>query len=244
MTKNNTIIIAGEELATPLGLNLLNFHDPEVASFESKSRKDRPVTELILHESVTRSVSSTVKVLQGRKLGVHLMVGPDGHVTQHGDLLSDRFAHAGDHNAPSIGVEIVNPYEPRHLNKEGLPWKRLIEDAPWAHRDSYVLPTPEQAEAVAKLVGWLTSSKAIGLDIPRTWIGFKKKRMRMGLVKGADKHPPGIYAHHYFAHADGAWPALYAWLRLEAGLPPCLAYEEAVRRATGARRYIKVSDLL
>ena len=55
---------------------------------------------------------------------------------------------------------------------------------------------------------------------------------------------PGVYAHHYFGHADGAWLILYAWLRLEVGLPPCVAYEEAVARATGARRTIDVSDLL
>ena len=41
-----------------------------------------------------------------------------------------------------------------------------------------------------------------------------------------------------------AWLILYAWLRLEVGLPPCVAYEEAVARATGARRTIDVSDLL
>ena len=42
-------------------------------------------------------------------------------------------AHAGGHNGPSIGVEVVNPYYPTHL-RDGLPWSRVI-DAPWAHRD-------------------------------------------------------------------------------------------------------------
>jgi hypothetical protein len=37
---------------------------------------------------------------------------------------------------------------------------------------------------------------------------------------------------------------LYAWLRLEAGLAPCAAYEEAVRRATGVRKRVDLADLV
>ena len=65
----------------------------------------------------------------------------------------------------------------------------------------------------------------------------------MGRVYGAEQCHPGVYAHHYFGHADGAWPVLYAWLRLEAGLAPCAAYETAVARATGVRRVVDLSDL-
>src|SRR5690606_36552228 len=108
------------------------------------SRWDR-WQQLILHETVTRSVDSTVKVLLKRKLGVQLIVGPDGEVTQHGDLADDRLAHAGGHNSPSVGIEVVNPYYPKYASAKH-PWKRVI-DAPWAHRRRYVVPTPEQAEA-------------------------------------------------------------------------------------------------
>jgi hypothetical protein len=190
---------------------------------------------------VTRSAVSTVAVLRRRHLGVHFIVAPDGAVTQHGDLANERLAHAGGHNGPSVGIEVVNPYYP-YLLHDDLPWRRTIF-APWAHRGAYVLPTPEQAEAVALLVGWLTSPKARGLDIPRTWIGVEDERARMGRVHGADQRRPGVYAHHYFGHADGAWPVLYAWLRLEAGLAPCAAYEAAVARATGVRRVVNLSDL-
>ena len=138
---------------------------------------------------------------------------------------------------------MVNPYYP-YLLRDDLPWRRTIDDAPWAHKDAYVLPTPEQAEATSKLIGWLASPKALGLDIPREWIGVDEGRVRMGRVDGGDQRRPGVYAHHYFGHADGAWLILYAWLRLEVGLPPCVAFEEAVARATSARRTIDVSDLL
>ena len=238
----SAFIVAGRALPIPAGLDVRNFADPAVFKFEGRSRIGQPVTELVIHESVTRSASSTVAVLKRRELGVHLVLAPDGRITQHGDLAHARLAHAGGHNGPSVGVEVVNPYYP-YLLRDDLPWSRTIP-APWAHGGAYVLPTPAQAEATAQLVAWLTSPAAEGLSIPRAWMGLSGGRLRMGVVSGADQRRPGVYAHHYFAHADGAWLALYAWLRLEAGLEPNLAYEEATRRATNARGSIDVSDLI
>lgn len=241
-TNCNYIIVGDKDLEPPPGLVFANYRDETVLDFDGRNRADGTVDELIVHESVTRSAVTTVAVLKRRSLGVHLIIAPDGRVTQHGDLAHLRLAHASGHNSPSVGIEIVNPYYP-YLLRDDLPWRRSIW-APWAHRDAYVLPTPEQAEATARMIGWLASPKAIGLHIPRNWIGIQGGRIRMGRVDGADHPTAGIYAHHYFGHADGAWPVLYAWLRLEVGLPPCAAYEEAVTRATGARRTIDVSDLV
>ena len=238
----SAFIVAGRALPAPAGLDVRNFADSNVLKFEGRSRAGQPVTELVIHESVTRSALSTVAVLKRRDLGVHLIVAPDGRITQHGDLAHARLAHAGGHNGPSVGVEVVNPYYP-YLLRDDLPWSRTIP-APWAHGGAYVLPTPAQAEATAQLVAWLTSPAAEGLSIPRAWMGLSGGRLRMGVVHGADQRRPGVYAHHYFAHADGAWLALYAWLRLEAGLEPNLAYEEATRRATNARGSVDVSDLI
>ncbi len=90
------------------------------------------VAEVVVHETVTTSVASTVDVLQHRGLSVHLILGPDGVFTQHGDLASEVLWHAGPvHNGPSFGVEVVNPDYPKLL-KKGLPWSRTIK-APWAH---------------------------------------------------------------------------------------------------------------
>ena len=234
-------VVAGRVLPAPCGLDVTNFHDPEVHRFTGRDRSGRAVTEVIVHESVTRSAADTVAVLERRRLGVHLVVAADGRVTQHGDLAHDRLAHAGGHNGPSVGIEVTNPYYPKYL-RDGLPWSRVI-DARWAHRGRYVLPTPEQAEATSRLVGWLTSPAAEGLSIPRTWIGLDGAQLAMGRVEGADHRRPGVYAHHAFGHADGSWLVLYAWLRLDAGIGPCAAYEEAAGRAEGARRVIDLSDL-
>lgn len=222
-------------------LSVRTFADGELR-FAAKGRRAR-VTELVVHETVTRSVESTLGVLKKRGLSVHLVLGPDGQVTQHGDLATDVLWHAGPvHNGPSFGVEVVNPYYPRLLRK-GLPWERSIK-APWAHEGQYVLPTPAQAEAVASLVRWATGAPAPGIEVPRRWPGLHAGSFQLGALTEAQRPLPGVLAHHYFGHADGAWLVLYAWLRLEAGLAPSVAFEEAVRRATGARRAADVRDLL
>lgn len=238
----NTLIVAGADVAVPAGLRVRNYRDPDVTRFKGCDRTGRAVTELILHETVTRSVDSTVKVLLKRKLGVQLIVGPDGEITQHGDLAQDRLAHAGGHNGPSVGIEVVNPYYPKYASAK-LPWKRII-DAPWAHQRRYVVPTPEQAETTAQLVRLLTSDDVEELSIPRTWRGLSGTRLAMSRLADGDQRVPGIYAHTYFHHADGAWLVLYTWLRLEAGMPECIAYEEAIRRATGVRRFVDLADLM
>ena len=154
----------------------------------------------------------------------------------------DRLAHAGGHNGPSVGIEVVNPYYPKYM-RPMLRWKRVI-DAPWAHRQRYVVPTLEQAEATSELVRLLTGGDIAGLAIPRVWRGLARTTMAMNRLLDGDKRIPGVYAHTYFHHADGSWLALYAWLRLEAGLPPCVAYEEAIRRAIGVRFRADITDHL
>jgi len=238
---SRALIIDGRSLLPPDGVLVQNFLEPDVHRFSGRDRSG-PITEVIVHETVTRSVASTIKVLERRKLGVHLIVGPGGAVTQHGDLARDRLAHAGGHNAPSVGIEVVNPYYPEYL-KPNLPWSTVIE-APWAHKKRYVLPTATQAEATAAIVDWLTSSKTDSLCIPRCWVGLADGILAMGRVPRSRRRNPGIYAHHYFGHADGAWLVLYAWLRIEAGLEPEAAYREATARAVGARRTVDLADLI
>ncbi|MBN2527600.1 MAG: N-acetylmuramoyl-L-alanine amidase [Deltaproteobacteria bacterium] len=241
MNSHSRIISNTALLELPKGLVLRNFHDPSVVRFKGRKRRI-PVTEVIVHETVTTSVAATVRILQRRRLGVHFIIGPDGEVTQHGDIQTDLLYHAGFHNRPSVGIETVTPFYPEYL-KENSPWKKVI-DAPWAHKGAYVVPTPEQAEATSLLVDWLSSEKAKGIRIPKTWIGLDKKGIAMGRTHAAKRRIPGLFAHTYFGHSDGAWLILYAWLRLEAGLTPVQAYDEAIRRAVGVRRFANLSGLV
>lgn len=233
----SSFIVDGKRVRCPEGLACRGTFDPSAPRLSS-SRRRTHVTELVVHESVTRSAGATVRVLRMRRLGVHLVLDPEGELSQHADLVRDVVAHAGStHNGPSIGVEVVNPYYPRLL-RPGLAWGRTIR-APWAHEGRYVLPTPAQAESVAMLVRWLTSGPVPGIAVPRRWVGLADGRMALGRVADARRASAGILAHHYFGHSDGAWLVLYAWLRLEAD-----AFEEAVRRAEGARGFADLRDLI
>ena len=234
-------IVGGKPIDPSPGLDVLNFNAAGVHRFRCRDRAGKPVTELVIHETVTRSAEETVTVLKKRRLSVHLILDEDGRFTQHGDLANDNLAHASQHNVASVGIEVVNPYYPSYL-KPGMPWSTVI-DAPWAHKKKYVLPTPSQAEAVARFVEWVTSP-ASGLAIPRTWIGLAGTKLAMAEVESAAKLKPGVYAHHYFGHADGSLLVLYAWLRLEAGLAPEAAFTEAVRRGTGVRWNVDLADLI
>ena len=236
MESTNKIIVAGLPVRSPASLAVRNFLDPEVVRFVGPRPRRSPVTEIVVHETVTTSVERTIRALKRRRLGVHFIVGPDGEVTQHGDPVRDRLSHASGHNDSAVGIEAVQPYYPEFCHP-GLPWCRII-DAPWAHRKSYVLPTPEQAEATAQLLAWLTHPDTPGLDIPRNWLTVTDDKLSLGRVPGAQQPQSGILPHMAFGHADGAWLVLYAWLRLEAGLSPCFAYEEAAELATRARRFV------
>jgi hypothetical protein len=230
------IIVDGKELAGPPNVVVKNFlTDAGVFRFKNQARPAPKVTEVVVHETVTSSWAGTVAVLKQRGLGVHFIVDSDGTIYQHADLLQDEMWHASQHNPMSVGIETVNPFEPSLAPKNG-PWKETIV-APWAVGGCYLLPTALQAESVCQLVNWLSSAEANPLTIPQLWPGMNDAHvLALGRVATCKTPPePGILAHMYWDHGDGAWLVLYAWLRLEAGLDPVDAYAEATRLATGAK---------
>jgi hypothetical protein len=194
---------------------------------------------VVIHETVTSSAKSTQDVLRQRNLGVHLIVGADGIVYQHGDLATDFLWHASEHNPQSVGIETVNPYYPS-LNPHGSLWSKVIA-APWADKGQYLVPTPEQSETVCQLIAFLTSAPAPDIQIPKLWPGLSDQKMRMTRT-AQSALGPGVYAHHYFGHADGAWLVLYSWLRLQALLDPQTAYDDACRLATGVSTAADLSE--
>lgn len=223
------------------GLRVRNFLDG-AERLKASGRRQRAVA-LILHEVAGRTVAGTVERLRSKGYGIHAIVSPDGEITQHCDLVTDVVSHSLGHNAHSIGVEVVSPYYPRVV-KPGDPWTRVIE-APWAHEKRYVLPTLAQAEATARFVAWCLSAPTPDIAIPRHWPGLSGGTFTLGPVAACATPTAGVYAHHHVGnHADGAWLCLYAWLRIEAGLSPETAYEEAARRAEGTRARVDVGDLL
>ena len=104
----SSFIVGGVPLPPPRGLTVTNFLDPRVPRFRGRNRRGRAVNEFAVHETVTRSVADTVQVLQQRGLGVHMIMGPNGEITQHGDLADDTLWDASQHNPASEGVEVAN----------------------------------------------------------------------------------------------------------------------------------------
>jgi hypothetical protein len=233
-------IVHGLEVEAPPGLDVQNVHKAGVKSLRNCARRTHEVTEVIVHETVTQSAAATVAVLQQRGLGIHIIVGYDGTVYQHADLLDDETWHASEHNPMSVGVEVVNPFEKKYLPHLNPPWENEIH-VPWVGNNPYVVPTPVQSEAVCTLLNWLTTES--GLSIPRVWVGMEGASLHMNRLPMSELGP-GLYAHRYFAdHQDGSWLLLYAWLRLEARLDPAAAYTEAMRRAVGVDA-VDLSDYL
>ncbi len=233
------LVVAGRVVPGPY-VGARNYLEDALPKFRPR-RLRVAATELVIHETVTTSMGATMAALNERGNSVHLIVDAAGELTQHGDLATDVLWHAGPlHNSTSYGVEVITPYYPSLLSP-GLPWSRVIH-APWAHKGSYVLPTQAQAETVTSLVLWAFGAAPKGVRIPRRWPGLRGPTFRMGRLLSPTWG--GVMAHHYFGHADGAWLVLYAWMRLEAGLGPKEAYDEAARRATGARDSVEVDDLI
>ena len=71
------LIVRGVATSAPDSMPVRTFLDDGEVRFASKGKRTR-ATELVIHETVTRSVDSTIAVLKKRGLSVHLVLGPDG----------------------------------------------------------------------------------------------------------------------------------------------------------------------
>jgi len=173
------------------------------APFKSRNRAVQPC-QIMLHESVTADPNileeddTTERVLRRRGLGVHLMIGPDGTLVQHNDLVLDMPAHAGRQNRYSIGIEVVGPY----YNAKAPWWNHVIK-ARWAHKGRYAVPPLAQMIALGQLVDCLcgyTFKPKHGLDLSHEpVVGY--------LVSDDPRTKPGIWAHATASnHADGLFP--------------------------------------
>lgn len=235
-----SVLVNGERVEAPAGL-IVEGSAEGAHAFAPRGRR-ASATAIVVHETVTTSVEATIAALETQGFGAHLVIGPGGEVSQHGDLALDVLWHAGPAlNGQSIGIEVVSPYTPRLL-REGMPWREVIE-APWANGGRYVLPTLAQAEAITAVLRWLTGERMPGIAVPRRWPGIRDGRAWLARVPGLAPRETGILAHQYVAHADGAFLVLHAWLRIEHGLEAAEAFAEAKRLVTGARQYADIREL-
>ena len=195
--------------------------------------KGRLPTQIVLHESVTGDRDTTVRVLDGRHLSVHLIVDRDGSVTQHvpfecAAAHAEGFGHPSEHNEASIGIEVVNPY----YGKED---HDLLTG--WAHKGWYVVPPQVQLEAVWQAI--LTITKAIP-TVPCTFPGNDDRGFRWGRW-WAHEGSTGIMAHHRWAHADALFVEHYCWARSRGFLPDA-AYPVTITAAARKQPWTLLGD--
>lgn len=213
---------------------------PEGIPLAHYSRGTTRVDEVVIHESVTRTRQATVAVLKARKLGVHLIIDRDGSVTQHAPFTA-ACAHAEGFNVPSlhnersIAVEIVN----RYYGGKAIEGEDTIP-AMWAHKGSYILPTPVQLESLWSVLCALEQRLVMPLTIPgwqRDWLG--RRRFVWGRIK---RHEiPGVMAHARWDHSDGLFPEHYALMR-SLGWSSAEAYQLTINAASSGSRKTVVQE--
>lgn len=220
---SNRVIIGGRRIALPqrlidAGIRVTNHVDDGDHAFDFIERTQK-VRRFVLHESVTRSAAATVRVLEAKKrksaeqgkrggrgypFGVHFIGAPDGHISQHADLLTASLTHAGLANRSSIGWEIVNPYYGKRI---AAPFDRTIPARWWTWVPPgaprvYTLPTEAQIKMVRLFVPWVCEQLP---DLPFRFPtrGLNSRQRRITNYK-TTLPPAGVVAHRDFStHADG-----------------------------------------
>lgn len=256
--RSDVALVNGEESSLLLcGIPIVNWHNV-ADGFRCEGRwvDDRNPDEVVIHESVTASASSTIRAFsKGReyttrngerrtyKAGTHLMVDGFGHVWVMGDTNQTLNHVPGGHNAKSIGIEVVNPYEPKH---QRAPWDTAIK-ASWAHGGEYVVPTAAQMAVFVQLVRWAMSKTGASV-----WHGVIDGKFAMRDLGEDDgfatkvsnkkrfaKPLPGLWAHqHIGGHTDGAFPLLVAYLCIRCEMPVREALAYAIKHASGRLRNV------
>jgi hypothetical protein len=209
---SNKIIVGGKHILLPeelilAGVTASNYLEDDEAHFEAKKRS-KSVTNIVIHESVTRDAPTTVRVLKKNGYGVHLMLAPDGHVSCHNDLLLEQPIHGNQMNGCSVGLEIVNPYTAKLLKPpftHTIPatwWTWVPKGAP----KQYTLPTPSQLRVIGVLVPWLCGTVLPDCPITYPTADLNKKSPRIDGWDDKKKPGAGVVAHRDFStHADGRY---------------------------------------
>lgn len=224
---SNALIIGGARVQLPAELiarggratNYLDDGELHLAAWPRKS----PLDLFVLHETAGDTAGGCeASLLHSRdKLGVHLILDHNGLVSNHGDLAAEIMRHAGGANGRSIGIEVVNPYnpvfdvEPMEPTMPARWWtwvpaakavRNQLKRKGWATVPRlYCLPSEAQVIVLRILVPWLCGVLGIPYVFPT--IGNGPKRCGLNGVMAVDpkKVAPGVVCHRDWAHGDGRY---------------------------------------
>ncbi len=217
-TVSNAVVINGESVPVPdsfldAGIETTNYIDDDEPHFRVRKKKNRKLGYFVLHETCGNTADGCKRTLLKKGSGVQLILSPDGNLSCHGDLLTERMVHANQLNSYSVGIEVVNPYNPVFVSDErvfneyiGKKWWTWIPSKKSVKRildrkgmksvpKQYVLPTDKQMRALEIIVPWVCDKVGIPYVFPT--LGKKKK------VRYPDR---GVVAHKNFnTHSDGIY---------------------------------------
>jgi hypothetical protein len=125
------------------------------------------VTCIMVHHSVTRTTAAMMRVLRARRLSTHYSIAPDGSIVEHcdPDLMA---AHGGAWNRASVGIDLINPYEPRLWRKQEAWAAPVPTGGAWGERHGLLLrrsvipDTPAALDSLSWLLGVLCERYGLG----------------------------------------------------------------------------------
>ena len=219
---------------------------PESMYFENTSGKKtedlKKIKYFVIHDTAGAKFRG-IETLVNKGAGIHYFVAENGKIIKAAEW-NQPLTHGGarTYNRYGLGVEVINPVDPRKGGITSHHKHSMIANPIWSFPFSPVvkyvhIPTERQMESVWSLVQIVTSSKELGIPLKfpgylgEDYSDYKSSRKNMFVMTGRqhwskiDTHKPGIVAHSYVpTHSDGAITTLYCFLRSR-GLSPTLARE-------------------
>lgn len=189
------------------------------------------------------------RMVANSQLGVTFSIDQFGQIRQHNPLKGTQTRHAGGMNSISHGVEVVNPFVERFVDKNGKvhnrkPWpSQEVIAAPWIGGNKEVIaPSPAQMESGWNLVQHLRDLPyEEGGGLVFAWPGLHENPdgTREWIFRTLPFNPKsrdGIYAHGHTSdnRSDGYLVSLYTMLRHE-GFSPAAAYRAVVKSSAEAK---------
>ena len=211
---SNRIIVDNEMIPVPddilgLGISVSNYIDDNEPYFK-RSKRVKELRNFVLHETCGNTARGCKNTLIRKNYGVHFILAPDGHLSCHGDLARDVMIHANQLNKYSIGIEVVNPYNPIFISKQNKDVFTNIIPARWwtwvpkkngNKINEYICPTEMQMNVIYKFVPWVCNIVGIPFVFPTKNLSRRNRRVKMP--------SNGIVAHRDLmtrtCHADGRY---------------------------------------
>jgi len=211
---SNAIIVNGARVMLPCdfvsaGITASNYLDDGEPHFKFKNRKSQLI-HFVLHETCGNTAKGCKDTLLKRGYGAQLIMAPSGHISCHGDLVTEQMIHANHLNSTSFGIEVVNPYAPKLVRDKAI-FSNMIPAEWWTwcpdKKDRrYVTPTPTQMYSIRLLAPWLCGITGVPYRFPTRGLNARKRSIDGLTLKPKAKPGPGIVAHQDFAsHADGRY---------------------------------------